>query len=468
MVSARAVGAGVFVVLGTLLFAGVLFKIGERRMLFEDRFTVYTEFATLGQLEPGALVRVAGLGAGEVKGIQTPDSPSRKFRVQLEVRKDLRPLIRTDSVATAQTEGLFGGMFVNIAPGTEQAPMVDEGGTIPSREPFAFANLLQQASDTIDVVNDTVVRLSDDMERTVQQIALTTEDAHRLLAGITPEVQAIARNGNRITADMQQMVGKVKEGEGTLGRLINDDSLFQRAVQIADQTNAVMVNVREVTEEARRGIADLRSDGGPASGLLTDMRMTLSHAREVTADLADNMEALKHNFLLRGFFNRRGYFDLDAISPAQYRNGVLENGKRKAMRIWLKDAVLFERRPDGTEALTAEGRARLDSAMSTFLRHLPSNPLVIEGYAAAGTAADQFQASRDRAARVREYLLERYGLMPQHTGSIALGSDASGSPDGNRWDGVALTLFLDTDAVPFASQPPTAGAGQTPASPSTQ
>ena len=49
MVSAKAVGAGAFVVLGTLLFAGVLFKIGERRMLFEDRFTVYTEFATLGR-----------------------------------------------------------------------------------------------------------------------------------------------------------------------------------------------------------------------------------------------------------------------------------------------------------------------------------------------------------------------------------------------------------------------------------
>ena len=106
-----------------------------------------------------------------------------------------------------------------------------------------------------------------------------------------------------------------------------------------------MAGVREVTEEARRGIADFRAADGPAEGLITDMRMTLSHAREVTADLADNMEALKHNFLLRGYFTKRGYFDLDAISPVEYRNGVLENGKRKAMRIWLKDAVLFERRP---------------------------------------------------------------------------------------------------------------------------
>ena len=160
--------------------------IGERRMLFEDSFTMFTEFSTLGQLEPGSLVRVAGLSAGEVKDIQTPDSPSRKFRVKLEVRKDVHPLIRTDSVATAQTEGFFGGMFVDIAPGTEQAPMVDEGGTISSREPFAFANLLQQSSETVTAVNDTVDRLSKDMEGAIREIALTSEEAHRLLVGVSP------------------------------------------------------------------------------------------------------------------------------------------------------------------------------------------------------------------------------------------------------------------------------------------
>ena len=145
-----------------------------------------------------------------------------------------------------------------------------------------------------------------------------------------------------------------------------------------------MENVKEVSAEARRAIADFRSKDGPAQGLMGDMRLTLSQAREATADLADNMEAMKHNFLLRGFFNRRGYFDLDAISPAEYRKGVLENGKRKAMRIWLADRVLFQAEPDGTETLTEDGRLRIDSAMATYLMHLPSNPIVIEGYATEG------------------------------------------------------------------------------------
>jgi phospholipid/cholesterol/gamma-HCH transport system substrate-binding protein len=273
-----------------------------------------------------------------------------------------------------------------------------------------------------------------------------------LLEDLRPDIMAIANNGSRISADTQAIVASVRQGEGTLGKLINDDTLYTRAREIADEAKTVMQNVREVSNEARRAIADFRSTDGPAQGLFADMRLTLSQTREATADFADNMEALKHNFLLRGFFNRRGYFDLDAISPAEYRDGVLENGKRKAMRIWLGSDVLFEPGPDGTEILSAAGRNRLDSAMATYIRYVPSNPIVVEGYATTGTVGERYRRSRTRAGIVREYLLGRFGLAPQNTGSIALGADAGQSPTDGRWDGVALTLFLDREALRFADQ----------------
>jgi phospholipid/cholesterol/gamma-HCH transport system substrate-binding protein len=458
MVSSKVVGAGAFVIIGVLLFTAVLFLIGERRMLFEDRFELYTEFAKLGQLEAGSIVRVAGMNAGEVTEIQVPSSPDGKFRVKMEVRDDLHGLVRTDSVASAQTEGLVGGIYVSIATGSAQAPEVPEGGTIAGLEPFSMADLLAQASETITQVNMTVEKLSGDLEGTIDEIAMATQDAHQLFIDITPEIKSIAENGNRISADTQRMMAGIRAGEGTLGKLINDDTLYMRAREIADETKkiadetrGVMANVRQISDEAKRAISDFRSKDGPAQGLFADMRVTLTQAREATADLADNMEAMKHNFLLRGFFNRRGYFDLNAISPAQYRSGVLENGKRKAMRIWLAAPVLFEEGPGG-EVLSADGRSRVDSAMTTYLRYVPSNPIVVEGYAMEGSIGDRYRLSRQRAGIVREYLMGRYGLMPQNTGYIALGSDVEGSPAGDKWDGVSLTLFLDTAALQFADQ----------------
>jgi outer membrane protein OmpA-like peptidoglycan-associated protein len=353
---------------------------------------------------------------------------------------------------------------VNIAPGTERAPAVAEGGTIPGREPFVFGDLLQQTSDAVAAINDAVERVSDDVERTVEQVALTAEGARILVEDVSPRIRSIAEDGARISEDARRMVAGVESGEGTIGKLIRDDSLYQSLRQVAEQSSAVMGNVRQATDETRRVIADFRSQDGPAGGLYSDMRMTLSQAREATADLADNMEALKRNFFLRGFFNKRGYFDLDNIAPAEYRAGVLERDRRRAARIWLSSRVVFERGPDGREVLTPAGRGRIDSAMAAFLEYLPASPLVIEGYAASSAPGDRFATSRHRAGIVRDYLLARYQLMPQHTGFIALGAEADGSPDGDRWDGIAVTLFLDSAAVRLRAQAQQAGAKPAPPS----
>src|SRR5712691_11606406 len=451
MISSKAVGAGAFVLIGLLLFAVALFMIGERRMLFERRFTVYTELSRLGELETGAPVRVAGADAGEVTDIELPGTPSAKFRVKMEVREAIHAIVRTDSIAVPQTEGLVGGVFVNIGAGTDQAPRVADGGTIPGHDPFQISDLLQQASDTMMMIGDTVTSLRGDAERAVKEVAGTAEDAHALLDQMRPDLEAIARNGNVISNDTRELVAKINDGQGTIGKLVNDDQLYRQFQKVTDQAQETMTNLHQVSDEARRAIVDFRSKDGPAQGLLADMRTTLGQANKATANLADNMEAMKHNFLLRGFFNRRGYYDLDAISPAEYRTGVLENGKRKAMRIWLKSSVLFEPGPDGTEVLSESGRTRIDSAMSTYLKYLPTNPLVVEGYSPATTMAERFRISRRRAGIVRQYILGKYEVPPQNAGFIGLGEEAVNSPDKDRWDGVSLTLFLDREELQLAN-----------------
>ena len=451
MDSKKVTGAGAFVVIGLLLFTVGLFMIGERRNLFESRFPVYAEFARLGQLEVGTIVRVAGADAGEVTDIAVPTGPSQKFRAKMEVRDELRPLVRTDSVATTQTEGLVGNIFVNIQTGTDQAPALPDGGTILSKEPFSMADLLEQMSETVTTVNTTVKALSGEIEVAAHQVALTATDAHALVNEIKPDLELMARNGARISTDTQQIVAGIQEGRGTIGKLINDDTLYQQVTGLTRDAQTTMANVRDVTNEARRAIADFRSKDGPAQGLFADMRGTLTQAREATADLADNMEAMKHNFLLRGFFNKRGYFDLSSISPADYRSGVLENGKRKATRIWVNADVLFEPGPDGVEQLSAGGRARIDSAMATYLPYVPANPIVVEGFATGGGVEERFRLARIRAGTVREYVRGRYWLTPQNTGYIALADDSRGSPAGDGlWNGIALTLFLDRTALTFA------------------
>ena len=72
--------------------------------------------------------------------------------------------------------------------------------------------------------------------------------------------------------------------------------------------------------------------------------------------------------------------------------------------------------------------------------------------AIGGGLRERFRQARIRAGMVREYILGRYELMPQNTGFISLGNDAKGSPHDEKWDGVAVALFLETGALQFVAE----------------
>src|SRR2546428_2923272 len=127
--------------------------IGDRQMAFAKKFTIYAEFARITGLQPGAIVRVSGAKAGTVKDIIPPSRPTDKFKVKLEITEDLHPLVRTDSLATIETEGLVGGAFLGISTGSEHAPPAPGNSTIAGKEPFPIAHLLQQTSEPINKPN---------------------------------------------------------------------------------------------------------------------------------------------------------------------------------------------------------------------------------------------------------------------------------------------------------------------------
>jgi len=365
MTSNRLIGVGAFVLGAIVLFGLGLFMIGDRQMLFARKFEVYTEFSKLAGLESGSPVWVAGMKAGEIASIEIPPGPSR-LRLKLKIRRDLQPLVRTDSVATIQTEGLVGDTFLQVSTGSKDAPEAPPGSTIPSKEPVTFGDVMQQMGDTVRTVGDTVRSVRGDLQNT-----------------------------------MKSMSGA------------------------ADRAGSAV------------------SDIGKAAG-----------------NLADDTEALKHNFLFRGFFKDRGYFDLTAISPVDYRRGTLLTKGRAVVRKWVSADSLFRRGAKGAESLSPSGKAALDSAVGEWMQFRGEGPLMVEGYSAAATAHQQYLTSQARADLVRTYLIERFGLDPKNTGAIALGSAAQGSPQGDVFDGVALALYLDKKALDQSTQRPKATSGR--------
>jgi len=443
----RLVGVGVFVIGALLLFAVGLFMIGDRQNAFSRKFTVYTEFARITGLQPGSIVRVSGAKAGSVKEIEVPSGPQKKFRVRMEISESLHPLVRTDSVAAIQTEGLVGGTFLSIGTGSDTSPKAPENSTIAGREPFEIADLLQQMRDTIDKVNATIDLLQDDVQHVVQAVGETVDTANQLIDAVGDDVKTMASAGARISGDAARIADSIRSGKGTVGKLVTDDELYHRATGIVKDVEQIAENTRRVVAQARQALDSLQSKDGPVQGVTSNIKQTLDDARAAMAGFEENMDALKHNFFFRGFFNRRGYFNLTEVSPAEYRQGKLtRDDKRRVVRVWLSSSVLFEPDPDTHgERLTDDGKARLGSAIAPFLDRFNNALLMVEGYSQAPTRDEQYIRSRARAALSREYLINTFHLDPQAAGIMPLGSASAGSPGDMPWDGVALAVFLERD-----------------------
>jgi phospholipid/cholesterol/gamma-HCH transport system substrate-binding protein len=242
---------------------------------------------------------VSGARAGAIKKIVPPDAPGGKLQLELEIIEDLHPLVRMDSVASIETEGLVGGSYLGVGSGTGGSPSASAGATIPSREPFEIAELMQQMGDTVKKVNTTIDEMKGDLQRAVASAADTVDVANKLMADVRGDVKQMASNGARLSADAAQITETIRKGDGTLGKLVNDDELYRRVTNVAKQAEEIATNARQVVEQAKDTLAGFQSKDGPVEGMASSLKQTMDDARKAMAAFAENMEALKRNHIPR-------------------------------------------------------------------------------------------------------------------------------------------------------------------------
>jgi phospholipid/cholesterol/gamma-HCH transport system substrate-binding protein len=472
MRASHSLGTRTFIIGGLILFGVGLFFISNRQKLFNRNFEVYTEFDRLNGLQKGAKVRVSGMEAGEVLETQVPNRPEGRFRLKLRIQQNLHALVRMDSVATIKTMGLAGNSFLEIQKGTPRTPESASGGTIPSREPFDIADLMQQGSDLLKTTQTSIDDLRASADRTLQSVNSAAHHTDQTVVAMRPDLQAIVASARKTSEDVSQIVAQVGQGQGTIGKLLTDRELASSVDQIVDdarqsalnlnnasarmndtmtdfqrrdllgRAEAVLENTRQVTEQLNQAVATFTSTPPGDENAAANLRDTIVSARTSMTNLAAVTEALQHNFFLRGFFKRRGYFNLDQMTPAQYRSSKFLKG-HSYERIWLSKNELFSSGPDDKdkEELTKEGQLRIDGAMSALIPYLPNSRIVVEGYATQGSPSERFIRAKQRASVVKIYINKRFGLQPNTVGVMPMADSTPPGVGKSVWDGVSLVLI---------------------------
>jgi phospholipid/cholesterol/gamma-HCH transport system substrate-binding protein len=288
---------GLFVVAAFIVLIVFIFYIGNKEKLFSSTTELIAHFQTVSNLQRGAEIDMAGINVGSVKDIQLPRNSRDSVVVTMKIITDALKLIHTDSKAVISTQGLIGDKVIYITMGGDSAPAVLPGSVLQGQAPQDFTKIYDTLSMTVTQLDSVAILATD-------------------------------------------LIGHITNGNGTLGKLVNDSSLYLSANRMVNNARDVMDTARmavgrisgsveklsgqldTITGRINRGEGsvgkfltkdDIYNDAKKATDNLVASSYTLNDALAKLAlgsgRFAEVMEAMKHNFLVKGYFEDRGYWD---------------------------------------------------------------------------------------------------------------------------------------------------------------
>ena len=250
---------GMFVLIGLVLFAITIYYVGMQKNLFGSTFRLKSNFKNVSGLEVGNNVRFSGINVGTVSEIELITDSS--VVVNLLIKDDVQQFIKTDATASIGSDGLMGDKVLTISPGINSRNTVKDNDQIASKAPIDMEDVMVSIKKSVD-------------------------------------------NASIITGQIAEFSYKMNHGNGTLSKLISDE-------EFAKSLKTTLSNLENSSNEFAHFTIKMNNGKGALSKLVTDEKMgkmidsTLTNVKTGTDGLNEVIEAAKHNFLLRGYFNKK-------------------------------------------------------------------------------------------------------------------------------------------------------------------
>lgn len=307
---------GAFVLGGLVFLVLMLYLIGKNRNLFGNTYQLHVKFENIQGLVAGNNVRFSGIQAGTVKKVRIINDTV--IEVSLFIDTKMKNIIRKNAIASIGTDGLVGNKVVNIAPAKLPAPFAEEGDYISSKKGIDTDDMLQ----TLNKTNNDIATITSELKITTYRInkssalwaLLNDESIPKEVRGSLSNIRTATEKAGSLVNNLNAIILKVKSGEGSLGTIINDTAiaknLNEAIVKIKAAGNEADLLANELSNVIDGIQQDINSGKGLANAFLKDssivhkINSSLENIQKGTEGFNQNMEALKHNFLLRGYFRK--------------------------------------------------------------------------------------------------------------------------------------------------------------------
>lgn len=314
----RAVIVGIFITLGLLIVIAGVLTLGGQKKAFVSAIHVSATFSDIGGVQTGNNIWYSGVKVGTVKKITFIEH--NKIRVDLNIEEKSAQFIHKDVLAKVGSDGLVGNKIIALSGGSENVPAIQDGDQLKvavNISPDEIMTTLQENNKKLLLITGDLSTLSKRIvngEGSVGKL-MTDESLYNNLSQTVATFEKAAANTERLTQGLADYASSLRKKGSLTNDLVTDTTVFNnlRAAvaqmkDVAGNANVVVENLKSTTRSLNDNLNDAKS---PVGVLLNDqqsgedLRQTLRNLNVSTAKLDEDLEAAQHNFLLRGFFKKK-------------------------------------------------------------------------------------------------------------------------------------------------------------------
>lgn len=310
----RSIIVGLFVLIGVIVLVAGILILGGQQKRFGGSIELHTVFQNVGGLKEGNNIWFSGVKIGTIKKISF--TQDRNVAIVMNIESKSQPYIRKDAVAQISSEGFIGNKIIVILGGSNEAPNVEDGDELDSRE----GNDTEAMLATLQVNNENLVAITNDIKALSERVrqgkgmvgALFTDSVMvDNFKATMANLQQTSNNAREITRSLSTFSANLNR-EGTFAHdLVSDTTIFANLRNSVSKLDRISENATAITSNLKDASEQLNEKDNTIGLLLQDeetatqIKSLIENLETSSATLDENMKALQHNFLFRRYFKKK-------------------------------------------------------------------------------------------------------------------------------------------------------------------
>lgn len=312
---------GVFIIIAILIFVVLIFTLGGEKKSFTKKFPVKVVFTEINGLQEGNNIWFSGVRVGTVKNIHLKGAS--EVEVTLNIEEKVRSFIHKDATVKVSSEGLLGNKLVVLYGGSPASPIIENNDYVTAQVispnddimvllKAAGKNLLEISGN----INDVSKKINEG-EGTIGKLINDPSALNTLQASLS-NFKTVSLNSKKVIDNIQGFTERMNTEGSSINKILSDTVMYDSINAIISQIKEVTVTAGAVSNNIRtfaeniKNVSSSLQDTTNTTGMILhskqlaqQLQLIVNNLEDASYKMNEDLEAIQHNFLFRGYFKKR-------------------------------------------------------------------------------------------------------------------------------------------------------------------